>query len=139
MDVTNKTWEEIFKEIASKGVLWAAITIAVIAFLLGGFLVALYFTKIRHFQLQNELSSCRSELKNAKDESARYIGSYQKLIEQIKEERDVEINQLKAERDKYITLYERLKVETKNVEDDVYVHLATKPDEPDHAVQSIFE
>lgn len=83
-DITNKTWEDIFKEIVlTHGQIGIIIVVGIIALLLGGAIVWVYLTKFKYIsvntkleqleqkneQLTNELSEANSKIDNLESEA----------------------------------------------------------------------
>lgn len=62
MDITNKTWEEIFTSLVNRGELGRLIAVAFIFAFLSWLITWLYFTKIRYYKLENDLSTAQQSL-----------------------------------------------------------------------------
>lgn len=68
MDITNKTWEEVFTSLVESGELGRLIAVACIFAFLGWLITWLYFTKIRYYKLENDLSTAEQNLANKQTE-----------------------------------------------------------------------
>ena len=63
MDLTDKTWEDIFKILIESGNVGILIAVAIAGLALGWLITWFYFTRIRYYQLKNDLSAAREEIK----------------------------------------------------------------------------
>lgn len=108
--VTNKSWVEIFEELAKSepGRVIAYIVLLAAAAFLGHIFTRLYFTKVRYYKMENDLSAKQAELDDAK-------GQLQKLQK--------DYDELQSKYD-----------ELESLRDHMYVKNATKPDKPDAAL-----
>lgn len=106
-DVTNKTWEEIFKEIIlTNGQIGIIIVVSIIALLLGGAIVWVYLTKFKYVSVDSKL-------------------------EQLKQEK----GQLKNDLDEANSKIEKLEAETQDIQGNRFARTAIKPDLQDDALK----
>lgn len=113
MDITDKTWEEVFVLLAQRGELGKLIVVACIFAFLGWLITWLYFTKIRFYKLENELSITKENLASKQAD----LDNAQKQLQEVQKR----YNDLAFIRDRI------------NVEN------ATKPDEPDVALSGFYK
>lgn len=100
MQVTDKTFMQLFKEVLASGIPWRIMLCCfLIGFAIGAVLVWLYFEKLRYYNLIKEL-----------------------------EQEKTKLTQAEHERDEYKKKYEDLKNRTKYLQDAEYARLATEPD-----------
>ena len=114
MDITDKTWEEIFKEIVlNHGQIGIMIVLAILSLVIGGGIVWLYLTKVKYKLTEYNLTVCETDKQNLESE-----------LSKAKET----ITQLEADN-------KRLRNEHKDVNDYRHVRQAVKRDEKDVSLQ----
>ena len=120
LDVSNKTWEDIFKEIVlthgQKGII---VLVAIVSALLGGFLVWFYLTKFKYVLLETE----KAKLEQTKETLTEKLENSNNKISELK----TEISELKTEINK-------VKEETEDIQDYRFARQAKKSDTPDEAL-----
>lgn len=113
MDITDRTLEEVFTSLVKSGELGRLIAIACIFAFLGWLITWLYFTKIRYYKLENELSMAQQNLIS---KQAEFDGA------------QVQIQELQKKYDDLIFIRERM-----------YAENATKPNKPDVALSEFYK
>lgn len=68
MDITDKTWEEVFTALVESGELGRLVAVACIFAFVGWLITWLYFTKIRYYKLENDLSTAEQNLSSKQTE-----------------------------------------------------------------------
>lgn len=114
LDVTNKTWEEIFKEIVlTHGQIGIIIVIGIIALLLGGGIVWFYLTKIKYVSVNTELEQLKQE-----------NGQLTKKLNEADNKNDDLESKIK-----------QLQTETQDIQEYRFARKAIKPDAQDEALK----
>ena len=114
MELTDKTWEEILKEIIlTHGQIGIMVVVAIIALIIGGVGVWVYLTKIKYKLIEYNLEKSKNN---------------ERALEVKLSEANKKIIQLEADN-------ERLRNELKDINDYRHVRQAVKKDEKDSALQ----
>lgn len=108
MDITDKTLEDVFTSLVESGELGRLIAVAVIFAFLSWLITWLYFTKIRYYKLENDLSTAKQHLANKQTE----LDDAQEQLQNVREKYD-----------ELVFLRDRMNAEN-----------ATKPNKPDVAL-----
>ncbi len=113
MDITDKTWEEVFSSLVESGELGRLIAVACIFAFLSWLITWLYFTKIRYYKLENDLSTAEKNL-----------ASKQAELDGVQ----VQLQDAQKKYDELAFLRDRMNAEN-----------ATKPNKPDVALSEFYK
>ena len=113
-DVTNKTWEDIFKEIIlAHGQVGVIIVIGIITLLLGGVIVWFYLTKFKYVSVNTQLERLKQE-----------NGQLTKNLDEANDK----INGLESK-------IKKLEAESQDIQEYRFVRQSIKPDSQDESLK----
>lgn len=95
MDLTDRTIEDVLVDLLGRGNQWLImLCCVVVGFVAGVLLTAVYFNKIRQYNLKNELTATKDALAKAEEECKEYKEKYEAEKVRAKSARDMEYAQL---------------------------------------------